>query len=156
MRSFLAVFAGSCCPSGRMRFWAYTLFPGLAHSQAITNVWLFIVTYCSLYSAIGGYLTARLAPNRPVDTPSRSASSAWRPGLLGVFFGPRRRPGVVSDRHRRAGAAVCVAGRVDLHARSHGLIPFNSAMRWTIRYQDFHRAVVRNPRVLPGSSPNLL
>jgi hypothetical protein len=93
MRSFLALLAGFVAvvalSIGTDALLAYTLVPGLAHSEATTNVWLFIVAYCSFYSAVGGYLTARLAPNRPVGHAIVLGVIGLIAGLMGVFFGPR-------------------------------------------------------------------
>jgi hypothetical protein len=93
MRSFLAVVVGFVAvvalSIGTDALLAYTLFPCLAHSEASTNVWLLIVGYCSVYSVIGGYLTARLAPNRPVGHAVVLGVIGLAVGLLGVFFGPR-------------------------------------------------------------------
>jgi hypothetical protein len=93
MRSFLALLAGFIAvvvlSIGTDVLLTYTLFPGLAHSQASTNVWLLIVGYCSVYSVIGGYLTARLAPNRPIGHAIVLGAIGLAVGIVGVFFGPR-------------------------------------------------------------------
>jgi len=43
-----------------------SVLPGLAHAQATTGVWLFVTAYRAVYSIVGCYIAARLAPDRPM------------------------------------------------------------------------------------------
>ncbi|MEG3792254.1 hypothetical protein V1318_19210 [Lysobacter sp. CCNWLW3] len=45
-----------------------------------TGLWLFALAYRTLYTVLGGYLTARYAPHRPM-------AHAWTLGLVGTVFG---------------------------------------------------------------------
>lgn len=44
-----------------------TIWPGLAHADATTGQWLIVTLYRAVISIFGCWLTATLAPNRPVD-----------------------------------------------------------------------------------------
>jgi hypothetical protein len=57
----------------------HSIFPGLAHAQATTGVWLFVTGYRAIYSIAGCYVAARLAPDHPMG-------HAIVLGVVGLFL----------------------------------------------------------------------
>lgn len=56
-----------------------TIWPGLAHAEASTGVWLIVTAYRAVFSILGCYLAARWAPSRPM-------AHALALGVIGVML----------------------------------------------------------------------
>lgn len=56
-----------------------TIWPGLAHADASTGVWLIVTAYRAVFSILGCYLAARWAPSRPM-------AHALALGVIGVML----------------------------------------------------------------------
>jgi hypothetical protein len=99
---------------------AIGVFP--ASGQPMSNALFVLATaYRTIYTVAGGYITARLAPDRPM-------AHVWALAIIGLVAGPcghdgnlERRPRiraeVVSPRAGRARVTFCLGGRQTCAAR---------------------------------------